>query len=439
MWAVESDFSINNKLINIGLTTGNFLLVNDTGGSTHLACGTLSNGASLPGKIAVIDRGTCDFVTKVKNVQDLGAIAAIVIDNVSEAPFAMGGTDNTIVIPAVMISLEDGNALKAELTGTTVNASLDTVPLITPDGDFDSGVICHEYGHGVSNRLTGGPANVNCLNNEEQMGEGWSDFFGLMLTTDWTQATATDARGIGTYVLGEPTNGTGIRTYPYTRDMMVNPFTYADVATSTSVHYIGSIWCTMIWDMTWNIIDMVAADPDIYHGTGGNNIAMQLVIDGMKLQPCNPGFVDGRDAILLADQLNYGGQYKCAIWNAFARRGLGVDASQGNSNDNADGVTSFNVPGGVTIKSHPDASIDGEGKDVTFTIKTTCECEGKSNLDISDVLSNDLIYIPGSGGTLNGNTVHFTRGYNSPAGFSGVYLSCFCQSLFSDTDRYAEY
>ena len=414
MWAVESAFSTNNLLQNVGPKTGNLLLVNDTGGSTHLACGTLSNGGSLPGKIAVIDRGTCNFVTKVKTVQNLGAIAAIVIDNVSEAPFAMGGSDNTIVIPAVMISLEDGNALKATMTGSTVNATLDSVPLITPDGDFDSGVICHEYGHGVSNRLTGGPANVNCLNNQEQMGEGWSDYFGLMMTADWPNASADEPRGIGTYVIGEPANGVGIRTYPYTRDTTVNPFTYADVATSSSVHFIGSIWCTMLWDMTWNIIDMAGVDPDMYHGTGGNNIALQLVIDALKLQPCSPGFVDGRDAILLADQMDYNGLYDCAIWDAFARRGLGLYASQGSSNSYTDGIPDFTKPNGVFIRSTPDITNAGEGQEITFNLKTTCGCQGHSDLEVKDVLSNDLTYIPGSGGTLNGNTVSFSTDTLAP-------------------------
>jgi hypothetical protein len=331
MWAVESNFSNNNKLVNVGTKTGDLLLVNDTGGSTHQGCGAMSNAASLPGKIAVVDRGTCDFVTKVKNVQNNGAIAAIVIDNIpNEAPFAMGGTDNTITIPAVMISYEDGVDLKAVMVSNTVNATEAPVPNITPDGDFDSGVICHEYGHGVSTRLTGGPSNPNCLNNAEQMGEGWSDFFALMMTTDWTTATSAESRGIGTYVLGEPPTGVGIRTYPYAINMAINPFTYADVASSGgSVHYIGSIWATMLWEMVWKIMEITPADADMYHGTGGNNVAMQLVMDGMKLQPCSPGFVDGRDAILLADKLYYGGQYHCAIWNAFAKRGLGKSATPG--------------------------------------------------------------------------------------------------------------
>jgi len=240
------------------------------------------------------------------------------------------------------------------------------------------------------------------------MGEGWSDYFGLMLTTDWPTATSTDIRGIGTYVLGQATDGTGIRTYPYTIDQDINPFTYADVANSTSVHYIGSIWCTILWDMTWNIIEMEGVDPDMYHGTGGNNIALQLVTDGLKLQPCNPGFVDGRDAILLADKLNYGGAHYCAIWNAFAGRGLGVDASQGSSLSNTDGVESFELPDGIRLESSTNVTPAGEGQDVTFTLKAKCECEDKTGVSIKDVLSNDLTYIPGSGGTLNGNAVEFS-------------------------------
>ena len=408
MVAIESAFSTNNKLVDIGLTTGDLLLVNDAVGGTHLACGAIANAASLPGKIAVIDRGTCNFTNKVKAVQNLGAIAAIVINNVAGAPFAMTGNDTTIVIPAVMISLADGTILKATMTETTVNASLDSIEAFTPDGDFDSGIITHEYGHGISIRLTGGPAINSCLSNQEQMGEGWSDFFGLMLTTDWPTATPTDIRGIGTYVLGQPTDGPGIRTYPYTIDQNVNPFTYADVALSNSVHYIGSIWCTILWDMTWSIIEMEGVDADMYHGTGGNNIALQLVIDGLKLQPCNPGFVDGRDAILLADKLNYGGAHYCAIWNAFAGRGLGVNASQGSSLIYNDGVENFDVPDGIRIESSTNVTPAGEGQDVTFKVKAKCECEDKTSLGIKDVLSSDLIYIPGSGGTLNGNAVEFS-------------------------------
>lgn len=414
MFAVESAFSTANRLEDIGLITGDLVLVDDITGGTHEACDTISNGTSLAGNIAVIDRGNCNFTVKVKTAQNHGAIAAIVINNVSGDPFGMGGSDNSIVIPAVMISLADGNLLKAVLDTSDINVSLDAVQGIVPDGDFDSGIIAHEYGHGISIRLTGGPATSSCLNNQEQMGEGWSDYFGLMVTTDWATANPEDRRGIGTYVLGQSNEGPGIRTYPYSTDTLENPFTYADVANAPvsngipSVHFIGSIWCTMLWDMTWNIIEMEGIDTDLYNGNGGNNIALQLVMDALKLQPCNPGFVDGRDAILLADELNYGGRHYCAIWDAFAGRGLGVDADQGSSNDEDDGVVSFAVPNGVRIQHSTNDVLATEGQEVTFTIKATCECENLSDVEVEEILSDDLIYVPGSGGTINGDTIMFS-------------------------------
>jgi hypothetical protein len=71
---------------------------------------------------------------------------------------------------------------------------------------------------------------------------------------------------------------------------------------------------------------------------------MQLVIDGMKLQTCSPGFVDGRDAILQADELAYGGENKCLIWGVFANRGLGESADQGSSNNRSDQTEAFDIP-----------------------------------------------------------------------------------------------
>jgi hypothetical protein len=97
--------------------------------------------------------------------------------------------------------------------GTPADGSQPTMNMFTcniaspsRDGDLDNGVIAHEYGHGVSNRLTGGPGNVGCLNNSEQMGEGWSDLLGLMLSIEPGDA-GVDARGSGTWLLGEGPNG----------------------------------------------------------------------------------------------------------------------------------------------------------------------------------------------------------------------------------------
>ena len=73
------------------------------------------------------------------------------------------------------------------------------------DGDFDNGVMAHEFEHGVSIRLTGGPSQSGCLSNKEEGGEGWSDYNALMVTTNWATAKLTDGtlkRPIGTYVNG---------------------------------------------------------------------------------------------------------------------------------------------------------------------------------------------------------------------------------------------
>ncbi|MGH3013144.1 MAG: M36 family metallopeptidase, partial [Gaiellaceae bacterium] len=247
---------------------GAIVLVNDGVGTTSDGCEPFTLPA---GALALIDRGTCPFTVKVLNAQTAGAPGVIVANNVAGPPISMGGDDPAITIPSVMISLDDGNTIKA---GLPANGSLAIVPEANPsepeggpgldfdfpidlatehphdywdaavtnlfywnntihdvlyaygfdeesgnfqannygrgglggdyvraeaqdgggtnnanfspppeptatgavprmqmylwpnqtpvrDGDFDNGVIIHEYGHGVSTRLTGGPA-VNC-------------------------------------------------------------------------------------------------------------------------------------------------------------------------------------------------------------------------------------------------------------------------------------
>lgn len=220
------------------------------------------------------------------------------------------------------------------------------------DGDFDALVVIHEFSHGTSNRLTGGPGNTSCLGNSEQMGEGWSDFYGTIMTMQ-PGDVATDARAVGTYLFGQGPGGAGIRTFPYSTDFGVNSHTYDNIKTESVPHGVGSVWAMMLWEMTWELIDDHGFDADIYNFTGdpnldaGNVMAMALVTEGMKLQPCQPGFVDGRDAILAADAAIYGGINECSIWEAFARRGLGVSASQGSSGSRSDGTQAFDTPTGV--------------------------------------------------------------------------------------------
>lgn len=78
-------------------------------------CGNFSNASELNGRIAMIDRGVCNFVDKVANAQNAGARAVVMVNNVPGGPITMGGSDPSIVIPSVMISQADGAALDAVL------------------------------------------------------------------------------------------------------------------------------------------------------------------------------------------------------------------------------------------------------------------------------------------------------------------------------------
>tara|TARA_B100000768_G_scaffold34234_1_gene32771 strand:+ start:6787 stop:9954 length:3168 start_codon:yes stop_codon:yes gene_type:complete len=102
--------------------TADLILANDPSGVATEACNGF--GANATGKIAIIRRGDCTFISKVKNAQNSGAIGVIMMNNVDGSPFAMGGTDATITIPSVMISKSDGDILETAINAGTVNGSL---------------------------------------------------------------------------------------------------------------------------------------------------------------------------------------------------------------------------------------------------------------------------------------------------------------------------
>ena len=99
------------------------------------ACSAITNGGAISGRIALVDRGTCNFTNKVKNVQNAGGLAVIIADNVAGTPPpGLGGSDPTITIPSVRITLDDGNTIKAQL-GAGVNATLHLDPMTFAGAD----------------------------------------------------------------------------------------------------------------------------------------------------------------------------------------------------------------------------------------------------------------------------------------------------------------
>ncbi len=88
------------------------------GPSATDACSTLDDAAAVAGRIALVDRGTCFFVDKARNVQAAGAIGLVIVNNVADtSALGMSGDDASITIPVVSVTQADGATLRANLGG----------------------------------------------------------------------------------------------------------------------------------------------------------------------------------------------------------------------------------------------------------------------------------------------------------------------------------
>ena len=177
------------------------------------------------GKIVVADRGTCDFVVKAKNVQSAGGVGIIVANNDGSAPFTMGGADASVTIPGVMVSQTDGAAIKAA-AGTSTTIKLADPPPLKRDGDLDSDIVWHEYGHGLTWRMIGkmsGPL-------AGAIGEGMGDVLAVIANED---------DRVGEYSASDPF---GIRSLPYDNYNR----TYGDIV-GDGVHFDGEVYGAIGW------------------------------------------------------------------------------------------------------------------------------------------------------------------------------------------------
>jgi hypothetical protein len=289
------------------------------------------------------------------------------------------------------------------------------------DGDFDTEVVLHEYAHGLSNRRVGGGAGLSA-SQSRGMGEGWSDFYPLALLSE----PGDDLDGIyasGAYVsyLLDPgftqNYYYGIRRYPYTTDLNKNPLTFKDIdpdqASShagvpfsplffsandspSEVHNQGEVWCAALWEVRANLIRK-------YGHTNGNQLALQLVTDGLALSPANPNFIQARDAILQADLVGNAGTNHNELWLAFAKRGLGWNATSPASSTTTGVVESYDLPdtmavspAGPFISSGP---VGGPFLPASFTLVLTNV--GSNSLTWSLVNTSTWLTASSAGGTLS--------------------------------------
>lgn len=308
--------------------------------------------------------------------------------NFQENNFGNGGAGSDSVNADAQDGSGNCNANFATPTdGSNPRMQMFTCDIATPvrDGDFDNAVIVHEYGHGISIRQVGGPSNSSCLNNSQQAGEGWSDWLGLVYTAE-AGDVGTEARGMGTYLFGEPANGPGIRDLPYSTDPSVNTWTYESISGAGIPHGVGSRWAQAAWEVYWALVDAHGFDADLGANTGaGNHRAMLYINEGLKNTACSPTFVDNRDGIIQAVTDNYGGEDLCLVWEAFADFGLGTNAVSGGSNS-TNPTNGFDVP--LACQCDP-APIADAGPDQAI-------CQGDSvTIGTAAQPSNSYSWAPG--------------------------------------------
>lgn len=410
------------------LIEGKVVLAEDDTNKPTLGCGDIENREEVEGHIALIDRGVCEFGSKVLHAEEGGAIAVIIcnVEGVNGGTgdelidMAAGNEGDQVSIPSLFVKKTTCDLIKIAIqNGNDVEITMGLQQLPGPSrraGSFDNGVVIHEYTHGISTRLTGGANNSGCLSNDEQMGEGWSDFYALAFTTE-VGDQGNDARGIGTYASGQQVTGRGIRHYPYSTDMSISPVTYDFIKTTNIPHGVGEVWAATLWDLYWEFINLYGFDPSWSNRESGNFRAMVLVTDALKMQSCNPGFLDGRDAILNADLVTYGGEHECLIWEVFARRGMGYYADQGDPTSVVDGTENFDskptcIPELKLREDYADLAVPGESINISVTA-TNHKPDSVTQVRIVEELPIGLTYVDGSANVenmVNGSTLTFELG-----------------------------
>ncbi|MCW2846699.1 MAG: peptidase fungalysin [Marmoricola sp.] len=228
------------------------------------------------------------------------------------------------------------------------------------DGALDMSIVGHEYTHAISNRMIGGPDEGITSEQGGAMGESWGDLTAGEYMFEHGYSNGANPWAVGPYATGNKV--TGIRDYAIDQ----NPLNYSDYGfdtTGAEVHADGEIWNGTMWEVRKALVAKYDAQypstdkalnlrcaqatatstPTPATQCPGNRRWLQLVFDGFLLQQGATSMLDARDAMLAADRMRFGGANQAALWDAFARRGMGSNASTPDA-DSGDPTPGFASP-----------------------------------------------------------------------------------------------
>ena len=339
--------------------TGPVVLADDGSGTPTDGCQPIVN--NVAGSIALIDRGACAFVTKALNAQAAGAIGMILANNRGGNPPTMGGTSTQVTIGLLSITQADGNAVKAALMAGPVTATLFRSVSADRDGSYDHGVVTHEWGHYIHNRLTD-CGSLQCRG----IGEGWGDFLalhtelregdnldGVYARSIWARLSLTD----GAYFGG--------RRVPYSTNPAANEMRFRHIADgetlpthpiqprnpNSEVHNSGEVWASMMFEA---YVDLLRPTVGSTSGPSFDDVRRTMtdyIVAGMMMTPRDSTFTEARDGILAAAAARSPADL-ATLAAAFARRGLGSCAVSPDryASGNAGPVESYEVKGKSSIR-----------------------------------------------------------------------------------------
>ena len=317
--------------------SANLVLADDGVPATSNGCEPFVN--NVAGSVVLVDRGLCPFSVKVSNAEAAGAVGAIIVNNVAGAPpFLMGPGPTSPSIGAVMVSLEDGLALKSALQSGPISVDLDRSVSVQRDGGLDNMIVAHEWGHYLHFRQAqGGSPMVGAQS------EGWADFIALhMALREGEPLDATYPMSGYATVQFPDFAYFGIRRFPYSNDAAVNALRFRHIADgeplpnvptspnavfnpNSEVHAAGEVWTSMMFEAYASLLAQTELPAPPYDFDEAQRRMADYVVAGMQMAPLDATFTEARDGVIAAalasDQAD-----ALLIAQAFATRGAGTCA-----------------------------------------------------------------------------------------------------------------
>lgn len=303
----------------------------------------------------------------------------------------------------------------------------DCEPGYLRDAALEQDVTLHELTHGVTNRLINNAVGLS-FRQGLGMGEGWSDFTALSLLSDYPSTRTESERDpdlmypVGGWLTNRflgvlyDSDFYGIRRWPYSTDVNVNPVTYASISSrldtssvkgsyyqsplcvsrygSEQEHNMGEVWCSMLWQVRSAVMHNYKDYGDANGYKNGNQHMLQLTVNALKITPSNPTYVDARNAILDAvcaqvdtlpatmdsslidppENRTLPALDELAVWKGFIERKMGYNAK---SPAGTDGTSWYEGSYGYycqkqTITEYPTAMDD------PYEVQTLSDADGGS-------------------------------------------------------------